>query len=786
MRLVPTRPVLCVLLLSLLAGRAAAQPTTPPAKKYEEVARRLTALIERELADKRLPALSIALVDDQAVVWAAGFGFADAEKKTPATADTVYRVGSVSKLFTDLAVMQLVEKGTLDLDAPLTKFLPDFKPANPYDKPITLRHLMCHRSGLVREPPVGHYFDPDEPSLAKTVRSLNGTELLFEPGLKSQYSNGGIAAVGLVVEETQKQPFARYLSRTLLAQLGMKRTSFEPDPEVTKHAAKGIMWSYQGREFAAPTFQLGESPAGSMYTTVNDLARFVKMLFARGKLGDEAVLQPETLESMWKVQFAKEGEKAGFGLGFQVREFEGRRRIGHGGAVYGFATQLETLPDDKLGVIVTISCDCANAVAQHISDDALRLMLAVKQDKPLPEIEKTEPLTVERARELAGRYKAGDKVLDLEQREGRLWAVPGRGQALQELRARGDKLVVDGRLAYGAVVEIDGKKLKIGKDVYEPAPREQPEPPPDKWLGLIGEYGWDHNTLYILEKDGQLFALIEWFFLYPLKEVKADVFQFPDLGLYPNEKLIFTRDKKGRATQVEAANVVFERRRLDGEDGATFKIKPIRDLAELRKEALAAKPPVEKGDFRKPELVDLTALDKSIKLDIRYASDDNFLGLPLYTSARAFLQKPAAEALVRAHKKLADQGYGLMIHDAYRPWFVTKMFFEATPPKQRIFVADPAQGSRHNRGCAVDLTLYELKSGKAVAMVSGFDEMSDRSYPDYVGGSSLQRWRRDLLRRAMEAEGFSVYYNEWWHFDYKDWRSYPILNKTFEELEKKE
>ena len=260
------------------------------------------------------------------------------------------------------------------------------------------------------------------------------------------------------------------------------------------------------------------------------------------------------------------------------------------------------------------------------------------------------------------------------------------------------------------------------------------------------------------------------------------MYVFPDFGLYLGEKIVFTRDKKGRATQAAAANVVFERRKLDGENGQTFKIKPLRPVAELRKEALAAKPPAEKGDFRDPNLVDLMKLDDTIKLDIRYATDNNFLSTPFYTSARAFMQKPAAEALVRVHKKLEAQGYGLLVFDAYRPWSVTKMFWDATPQKLRIFVADPSKGSRHNRGCAVDLTLYDRKTGKPVEMVGGFDEMSDRSYPDYLGGTSRQRYHRDLLRRAMEAEGFTVYEAEWWHFDYRDWRKYPILNLPFEEI----
>src|SRR5207244_10544899 len=143
---------------------------------------------------------------------------------------------------------------------------------------------------------------------------------------------------------------------------------------------------------------------------------------------------------------------------------------------------------------------------------------------------------------------------------------------------------------------------------------------------------------------------------------------------------------------------------------------------------------------------------------------DNFLGVRFYEQEKAFLQRPAAEALVRVNRKLKADGYGLLVHDGYRPWFVTKMFHEATPVKFHNFVADPLVGSRHNRGCAVDLTLHDLKTGKVVRMPGGYDEFSDRSYPDYVGGTSLQRWQRDMLRRTMESEGFTVYEAAWWHY----------------------
>ncbi|HEX4619763.1 MAG TPA: M15 family metallopeptidase, partial [Steroidobacteraceae bacterium] len=182
------------------------------------------------------------------------------------------------------------------------------------------------------------------------------------------------------------------------------------------------------------------------------------------------------------------------------------------------------------------------------------------------------------------------------------------------------------------------------------------------------------------------------------------------------------------------------------------------------------------------DLVELTTLDPTIRLDIRYATTRNFLGTPLYSQARAFMQRPAAQALVRVQRSLAADGYGLLVHDAYRPWYVTRIFWDAMPAELHRYVADPTQGSRHNRGCAVDLTLYELKSGRVVEMPSVYDEATERAYPGYTGGTAEQRRMRDLLRARMEAQGFTVYEYEWWHFDYRDWQSYRIENVRFEDI----
>jgi CubicO group peptidase (beta-lactamase class C family)/D-alanyl-D-alanine dipeptidase len=768
----------------ILSGRAIppfAQSVGPPGN-YAPVAEALSKFIQHEMGDKKLPAFSMALVDDQQIVWAQGFGYGDPDKKIPASPETVYRIGSVSKLFTDIGVMQLVERGELDLDAPIQKYLPDFQPHNPFHKDITLRQLMSHRAGLLREPPVGNYFDPSELSLSAMVHSLNDTTLVYPPETHTKYSNAGVATVGYVLEKHSGQPFATYLRHAVLEPMGLRSSAFQPEPQLMAHLAKAYMWSYDGLQFQAPTFELGMAPAGCMYSTVLDLSRFLSVLFNHGQGPSGRVLQAATLEKMWTPQFAKPDEKSGFGIGFYVSQLDGHRLVEHGGAIYGFATHLAALPDDKLGVAAVTTMDSSNAVTSHIAEVALRLMLAAKAGQPLPEIPETSAIPVERARQLEGQYGTGESAVNLIAANGELYLRRVAGGEQVRLRQSGDSLMADGRLGYGLQVTPVANGIRIRDRLLERVSTSPPARMPSRWNGLIGEYGWDYDKLYIFEEGGKLTALIEWFDFAPLTEVSAEVFHFPHSGLYDGEQAIFTRDASGQAAQVKVSGVVFKRRPLSSIQGGIFHITPQQPLAVLAKEALAAQPPHESGDFLKPDLVDLSGLDSTIHFDIRYATKNNFLGAPVYSQAKAYMQRPAAEALLRASRKLNALGYGLLIHDSYRPWYVTKIFWDATPEDKRIFVADPAEGSRHNRGCAVDLTLYDLKTGAPIDMTGVYDEMSERSYPFYAGGTSVQRWHRDLLRRAMEREGFAVYEFEWWHFDYKDWRRYPILNLTFEKL----
>mgnify|MGYP003390010669 CR=1 FL=1 len=204
-------------------------------------------------------------------------------------------------------------------------------------------------------------------------------------------------------------------------------------------------------------------------------------------------------------------------------------------------------------------------------------------------------------------------------------------------------------------------------------------------------------------------------------------------------------------------------------------------LALLVPSSFAQNAPPKEENKREAHLIELITLDPSIKLDVRYATTNNFTGKKVYPQARAFLQKPAAEGVVAVHTKLKEKGLGLVIFDGYRPWAITKLFWETVAPAQRAFVADPAKGSKHNRGCAIDLSIFDLKTGKLLPMPSDYDEFTERASPNYTGGTEEERANREILRRLMEAEGFIVNASEWWHFDYKDWENYAIYDISFDE-----
>ncbi|WP_417450976.1 serine hydrolase [Kordiimonas sp.] len=743
----------------------------------------LDKTINQYVDQKELPAFSIQIIGKDGPVWSGGYGSSTKDTVGDIGRSTIYRVGSISKLFTDIALMQLVEEGIVDLNAPVSLYLPTFAPDNPFNSDITVEALMSHRSGLVREPPIGNYFDANEPSVADVVESLNDTKLVYEPATKVQYSNAAVTVVGRIVEVMRGQPFNEVIQTRILQPLGVEG-SFDQSDALNARMPEAYMRRYHDRPFPAPNFSLGISPAGNLYASMDDLGKFVWALLNNGQGAAGRILKANTLQQMWTpasgIHSARSRE---FGIGFVVETFHGEKSVGHGGAIYGFSSQLRLLPQSKLGVVASTNMDFTSGAVKRIADYALSYALAMQKGEPAPSFEVTRAIGPEVADALVGEYQSNTNRAAIRERHGNLYFERAGGLALQLMQGR-NGIVIDGLMSYDNSVKITPQKIEAFGEVYQRYPSAKPNYDTAAFAPYFGEYGEDHNILYISEKYGKLHALIEWGTEYPLERVNEDVFKFPAYGLYPNEELRFHRSSENNLVEsADLGGIIFERRSNAGVSNGVFQIDPQRPVDELLADALKAKPPVEDGEFVESDLVDVTKFADNIKLDIRYASDNNFLATPVYSQSKAYMQRKAALALGRISKRFAKLGYGLLIHDAYRPWYVTKVFWDATPEDKKIFVANPAHGSRHNRGCAIDITLYDLETGQPIEMVGLYDEMSERSYPHYPGGTSLQRWHRDLLKQEMERDGFKVYEYEWWHFDFDGWQQYPIGNKTFEQLE---
>ncbi len=309
-----------------------------------------------------------------------------------------------------------------------------------------------------------------------------------------------------------------------------------------------------------------------------------------------------------------------------------------------------------------------------------------------------------------------------------------------------------------------------------------PSAPSPDVTALMGHYGPSEREAIVFERNGRAYIRFgsSTRRLEPLGADTNDTrtFYVRNLGAL-GDTLTFTI-ASGRAMALYGRGRM-GRRPIGPADGDVFRIAPVRPVAQILREAETVTPPGFVSRSADHQLVDLSTIP-GVKLDVRYATDDNFMGAALYPFEGAYAHKPAADALASVARELSAYDIGLIVHDAYRPWSVTWAFWQATPNSQKLYVANPADGSRHNRGAAVDVGLYRLSTGIPVALPSDYDEFTPRAHLDYVGGTSEQRWYRALIQRVMRDNGFSSLSAEWWHFDLRNWRDFPILNVSFDDL----
>lgn len=346
--------------------RTTNDPKTTTAKlaEHEEVAsaiRLLEAWIETNMAYRGLPGLSIAIVHDQDLVWARGFGYADRDKQTPATPDTIYRIASISKVFTSTAIMHLRDQGKLKLDDPVEKYLPWFKikTASADAPPITIRHLLTHTAGLPREAAFPYWSDFKFPTREQMIKALPTQEAVYPPETLWKYSNLGLALAGEIVVAVSGEPFDAYVQKNIFDPLNMKHSSaLLPEPHRPQLATGYGRRLPDGKRALRPfTDAQGVTPAAGLASTAADIARFASLQFRDGPAKGSQIVKGSTLREMHRVQWLMPDWKSGRGLGFHIIHREDGDLVGHGGWVAGYQTAVYFRPKDKIAVIALTNAD---------------------------------------------------------------------------------------------------------------------------------------------------------------------------------------------------------------------------------------------------------------------------------------------------------------------------------------------------------------------------------------------------------------------------------------------
>ena len=686
--------------------------------------------IYKAYAEKNhIPGLAYGIVANGQLVHTGTFGYADVRKKTPVTSHSVYRIASMTKSFTAMAILSLRDAGKLELDDPVYKYIPEMKQVRPLtddSPPITIRHLLSHSAGFPEDNPWG------DRQLQRTDEELinfikGGVSLSNTPGLAYEYSNLGFTLLGHIVTKVSGEPFEQYIRRTIFKPLGMEHTYWEYTEVKPEDLAHGYRWLNNQWKEEAMLHSGAYGAMGGMLTSLEDFSRYMSFHLSAWppRSGADAgpvrrssvreMHQPGKISGFYTQNRNAAGELCprisayNFGLSWS-RNCTGKEFIGHNGGLPGFGSNWVILPEYGIGVVSF--CNLTYEATAALNAQVMERLIVLAQLRP---------------RQLP--------VSDiLHKRQQQLMALL---PDWKEAQASGifsenffdDYLIDSLRKEASTLFNKAGKVLRVEEIVPENQLRGT--------FRIIGENA-DLEVHFTLSPENP--ALIQ---AYSIREAALR-------QGYGGQAL------PGQSHQTPAGK---------------YGLKPISSMQEYR-QLVAANP--------RQEIVPLDKFIPGIRLDIRYATNNNIMHRPMYRTAAAFLRLPAAEALRDIAQELKPMGYGLKVYDGYRPYRVTVDFWEAYHDSN--FVASPYTGSRHNRGCAVDLTLVDLKTGKELDMPTPYDDFTQRAAANYTDVSETQRKNRQLLQDVMLKHGFVIFPSEWWHFDFEGHKAYPVMDIPFEEL----
>jgi CubicO group peptidase (beta-lactamase class C family) len=424
-------------------------------QKYDFVLEGFPQKIQERMQQQRLAGVSIAIVDGDEIIYSQAFGYADVEKKIPGTRDTIYPIGSVTKVFTATMLMQLCEKGVLNLEIPLKKYLPEYrvKSSFPGVQPTTLGQLASHTSGLPQDAPVNFWCNYSGfgwivtggqadltwyVSKDKLLSSLDQIELEYQPEVYSHYSNFGIQLLGIALERASGQSFVDYVEEQILKPLGMKNSGFMLEEERRFLIAVGhVCTSPQSPFMATPLWEPGCAIySGGLNSTAEDMARFVSLQFQTAPASKEQILSTGSLRRMRTPNSVRHpGRYTSYGIGWAVVQIEGYDAIEHNGALLGHSTHVSAIPDLRLGIVilsnsrnVLFSPDACKDLAREIYKDLVNEMKEAREEKAF------DPSSVN-LDQYTGKYElpGGFAEMEITHKEGKLFMTivqdPGFNEA---------------------------------------------------------------------------------------------------------------------------------------------------------------------------------------------------------------------------------------------------------------------------------------------------------------------------------------------------------------------
>jgi CubicO group peptidase (beta-lactamase class C family) len=379
-----------------------------------QVVKELQAGLHAWVKGKDVPGVAIAVVSDKEILWQGVYGFTSRDKAKPVTPRTLFSIQSMSKSFTALAVLMAVQDGLLDLDRPISEYLPDFTVHSRFEeypeKKMTLRHLLSHRAGFTHEAPVGGNFDSRPLTFSEHILSISDTWLRYPVGYRYSYSNLGIDLAGWILEKKSGLPFAKYVRDKVLAPLGMNDSTLDIEA-ILKAEDRAIGHLGPSIKVAGGIpVEVPMVPAGGVYTNIIDMARYLMFHINKGRIGEVQLLKKDLVEAMHTVQFPEKHERFGYGLGLVSGHIG--PQVTHGGGGYGFISYMVAYPAQKLGVVVlTNNADSGGSVVDPLGELVDKIIqdrmapTGPEKEKPTVDTKNPVPATDERVQRLAGMYE---------------------------------------------------------------------------------------------------------------------------------------------------------------------------------------------------------------------------------------------------------------------------------------------------------------------------------------------------------------------------------------------